>query len=38
VDQLAGPEVLLEAIAALLKKPVQSERLFSRSTHAKPGS
>jgi len=38
VDQLAGPEVLLEAIAALLKKPVQSERLFSRSNHAKQGS
>ena len=38
VDQLGGPEVLLEALSSLLKKPVQSVHQSSHFGHAKPGS
>jgi CheY-like chemotaxis protein len=38
VDQLAGPEVLLEAMISLLKKPVQKAHPPSGLGHAKPGS
>jgi DNA-binding NtrC family response regulator len=38
VDQLAGPEVLLEAMISLLKKTVQKAHPHSGFGHAKPGS
>lgn len=38
VDQLAGPEVLLEEISSLLKKPVQKAHTYSQLGHTKPGS
>ena len=38
VDQLGGPELLLDAIASLLKKPAQKVRSFSAFSHLKPGS
>ena len=38
VDQLAGPEVLLEAVSSLLKKPVRKEHTYSHLHQAKPGS
>jgi len=37
VDQLAGPEVLLEAVASLLKKPVQRVAADGQIRQAKPG-
>ena len=37
VDQLAGTEVLLDAIASLLKKPVQRVTLRDQIRQAKPG-
>ena len=36
VDHLAGPEALLEALAVLLKRPVQRAVLRSQSRQAKP--
>ena len=36
VDHLAGPEALLEAIAVLLKRPVQRAVVRSQSRQAKP--
>jgi len=38
VDQLAGPEVLLEALISLLKKPVQKAHPPRQFGHAKPDS
>ena len=38
VDQLAGPEVLLEAVSSLLKKPAQKAHTYSHLHQAKPGS
>jgi len=36
VDQLAGPEALLEAVASLLKKPVQKVGGYGQVPQAKP--
>jgi CheY-like chemotaxis protein len=38
VDQLAGPEILLDTIASLVKKPVQKAHTYSHLSDAKPGS
>jgi len=38
VDQLSGPEILLEGLASLLKKPVQKAHSHSHLGHAKPGA
>ncbi|HEX7960281.1 MAG TPA: hypothetical protein VF493_10210 [Terriglobales bacterium] len=36
VDQLAGPEALLESMAALLKKPIQKVTGHGNTRHLKP--
>lgn len=36
VDQLGGPEVLLETMASLLKKPVQKAGGYGQAHQAKP--